>query len=206
MTLNQQTDIGLCNVALSYISAGEISSLNPVESEQAAACALHYPMVRRSLLSRHNWNFASPRRVLNVNEEAPKIKGFLYAHKLPSDLISGPDAVYGGGSSNPSHGFENANDHIYSNQPEIEVKYRADVAIALWPAYFIDLVGFALASRLAKPLTDSSDLADLMRREAFGDARLGGNGGLFQAAKMQDAKSQKQRSFFDNGDPLTSLR
>lgn len=207
MTVNAYDDVKICSIALNLVGENPINSITDPETDIEATCARLYPPLVASLLSRHEWNFANPVRQLAINaDETPQLS-YTYAHKLPSDLLAGPFAVYGNGDfRRPVTDYENADDHIHSNYQRIDVRYRRKTPVETWPEYFVDLVTTALGARLAKPVADNTSLATELRITAFGPAELDGEGGLFKAAKGIDAKSQPIRSFFRNGDPLTATR
>ena len=59
-----QSAVEICNVALSsYLGARPITSMEQPTPE-AEACRLHYDRVRRSLLERADWTFATRRAAL----------------------------------------------------------------------------------------------------------------------------------------------
>lgn len=207
MTANAYDDIKICSAALNLIGEKPINSIDDPKTDNEATCARIYPLVVSELLSSHEWNFANPVRQLAINADQTPQFGYEYAHRLPSDLIAGPFAVYGDGNFRYTiSDYENADDHIHSNYERIDVRYRKKTAVSTWPEYFVSLVVLALASRLAKPVADNTSLTQELRIQAFGPAEANGQGGFLKVAKGIDAKSQPIRSFFRNGDPLTATR
>lgn len=208
MTLNTIDEDQICNIASTLISGKKINSISDPKNDQEATFAALYPMSRDTLLAKHPWAFANPDRTLAIDADAPVIAPWKNAFKLPSDLIAGPFAVYGDGSTYQADAFsfENRNDYIYSNFSTLRVSYRARPDVSIWPPYFVYLVATDLASLAAKPIKSDTALAEEMRIRAYGAAQLDGNGGLFQAAKNIDAQSKPMSSLFKNGDPLTGAR
>jgi hypothetical protein len=207
MSVNDYDEVKICTAALTLIGEDPIDTITDPETDVEATCATLLPLVIATLLSKHEWNFANPIRELAVNADEPGKFGYTYAHRLPSDLIAGPFAVYGNNNTRrPTQNYENANDHIYSDFEIIHARYRIKPAITIMPIYFIDLIVTVLGMRLAKPVADNTDLATELRILAFGPAELDGKGGMFADAKNIDAKSQPIRSMFANGDPLSATR
>lgn len=83
--------VNLANLALSHIGdEANLSSLTE-QSAQAEHCNRYYPIVRRMLIERHTWSFATRRAALaEVSDEPPASWGYAYA--LPA-LCLKPFAV-----------------------------------------------------------------------------------------------------------------
>lgn len=207
MSLNQYSDLDICQMALDEIAGPTINDIDNPTNDVEATCARLYPLVRGTLLSRHDWNFANPVRQLAVNADETPLGGYTRAFKLPSDLIAGPFAVYADGNlSRPVSDYMNANDHIHADHDIVHVKYRAVPPVTSWPVYFVDLVVMALAARLAKPVADNTALGAEKTQIAFGPPSLDGNGGMFADAKRIDGISEPTKSIFRNGNPLSRTR
>lgn len=91
--LSQSDDpeaVDICNLALSHIGQGGITSLDPEDdsSTTAALCAQFYPVARDALLEMRNWSFALRRVDLTGKQlEASTSTAWDYAYGLPSDLL-----------------------------------------------------------------------------------------------------------------------
>jgi hypothetical protein len=205
MTVTTATEEDLCNLALTRLGLDVISSINE-ETDRAIACRSHYYDVRDLVFGLHDWNVGNAVRQLARDLDAPARPGWLYGYKKASNAKGEPLAVYEDGGSNPTSDFENAGDYVYANAATISVRYPVVQSIEIWPPLLKTLVWTALAARLAKPLTDNTDLAEQLDRIAWGAPEFDGNGGLFLKAKQADSRSQKMSSFFKNGDPLTRMR
>lgn len=205
MTQTIYDDTSLCCISLNLIGADTISGLDE-ETDPAATCARLYPLVRDSLLSKHPWNFVNAKRQLGRSLDVTPENKWLYAYKLPSDLLSGPSAVFGDGSSQTTTDYEVNGDFIHCSFETVKILYRGGADPAIWPAYFIHLFVVALASMLAKPVVDNTALSDSLKLEAFGTADEGGRGGLFRDARLQDAQNKPTETLYQNSDPLTATR
>jgi len=81
--MNSEVDI--CNLALSYLGdTANISSLDE-RSVQAELCRHFYPMARDMLLEMHSWNFAVTRTGLSLLHE--KRGDWLFTYALPNKML-----------------------------------------------------------------------------------------------------------------------
>ena len=207
MTVNGYDDLAVCNLAVSRVGRRPINSVSSPVTDIEFACATLYPVAVDTLLSRHTWKFANPVTELAADADVAPIGGYDYAYKLPSDLVAGPYAVYTAADlTRPISAYIHANDYIHTSETSCLIRYRRRPAVGIWPVYFVDLVSGDLAMRLARtPIINNADLAQALRIEVYGDARLNGEGGALKDARTADAKTQVNQSFFSNGDPLTGL-
>lgn len=201
----------MCTAALDLIGESGISSsaFEDPKSDIEKTCVTQFFLVIGSLLSRHQWNFASPVRMLSVNADATDAQkqGYEYAHNLPSDILAGPFRVTASREKRDLiHDFLNSENFILSNSPVVFASYAALTDMARWPIYFIDLGVVALAARFSKPIADNTSMETEKRIQAFGAAEEDGRGGLFGQAVAIDARSNPARSIFGNGDPLSNTR
>lgn len=78
----ENTDI--CNMALSYIAKGRISSMDE-KSEAARQCKIHYEHVRRQLLSCQRWVFAE--RTVKLALLNSQVPGWDYVYAYPQQCL-----------------------------------------------------------------------------------------------------------------------
>ena len=190
---------------LNAAAVAPISSLDE-QSDVAAVFKLHFADVRDTVFAKHDWAIASAVRALAIDADAPERPGYAHAFKKPANALGDPLSVYENGGDTPTDAYENAGDWIYSDADRLVVKYPAMASIENWPVLLRRLVWVALAAQVCKALTDNSSLSEDLYREAWGAPQLDGNGGLFLKAKQENARKNRMRSFFDNGDPLTTAR
>lgn len=81
------SELDICNLALSRLGDdATVSSLSPPEgSMQAEHCARFYPISRDTLLSMHEWNFATTS--IPLAQTASDYDEWNFAYALPSDVI-----------------------------------------------------------------------------------------------------------------------
>lgn len=79
-----ETDVSMCNRALSLLGQAPISQLEPALPQGAASreCARWYRPIVAGMLEKHHWNLATNRTVLTelVNDRSPE---WLYRYQLP---------------------------------------------------------------------------------------------------------------------------
>ena len=156
-----QSAVEICNVALSsYLGARPITSLEQ-QTPEAEACRLHYDRVRRSLLERADWVFATRREVLARLADNDRADRWAYRYARPAGMLKlrwVNDAAMMGvahaNGRNPDALREITADAIYSHIPGALVEFTADVTDpTLFPASFGDALAAALAAAIAMPIT-----------------------------------------------------
>src|ERR1035437_8842278 len=85
MTTAAQTEVSICNLALSRLGAKRITALTAATVE-AQRCTLHYASDRDSLLRGHTWVFAMVRAALSEDTTVPAF-GYDHQYILPSDCL-----------------------------------------------------------------------------------------------------------------------
>lgn len=199
------SDIDICSQALLRIGEGTIQSFIE-DSDAAEACANLYPDHRKYILSRHHWRFASKKRKLARLTEAP-VNEYTYRFQLPSDLLSGPRAVYPSGDerARPLRDFEIFEKQLFANCDEIWIDFGILVLEPEWPAWFVELAVTSLAAKLAITITDKRSLSETLRLEAWGNPRFQEEG-KFGVAKRLNAALTPPQSMIDDGGPLIAAR
>lgn len=205
MTVSSFDENKICNIALSRIGGGSIDSILAPLTDLEATCANLYTILVQSLLA-HEWNFSDAEAELAKNPDATALKDYTSAFRLPGDLLSGPYAVYGDGSTRNDGAWRIVSDHLYCNYTTVIINYRRKPPVSEWPAPFTNLVIKALEADLAMPVRENASLKAALLQEAFGTPAENGRGGLFGIAKRLDAQSKPIRSMFRNGNPITSAR
>jgi hypothetical protein len=146
----------ICNQALERLGSSRILSLEDATAE-ARFCKLFYPATRDEVLRSHRWNFATKRTVLSRLSDAP-IFGWSVQYQLPIDFLRLLQLNRWRESEARSlHEIEG--NKLLTNEQEGQLKYIARVTDAnLFDALFIEALALKLASKLAKPLTNSNSL------------------------------------------------
>ena len=79
------TNTDICNLALSYLSKGKITSIND-NTEEAAQCKVHYDHCRRMLLRQYTWGFA--KRTVKLALLSSTQPGWDYAYAYPAECLA----------------------------------------------------------------------------------------------------------------------
>lgn len=163
------TETDICNLALTRIGHGQITSLS--EGTKAAdLCNLHYALARDFMLRDHTWNFSIRRTTLALSATAPNHE-FTYQHALPSDCLkvirTDLDDIAGGieysypYSTGAPYAIEGR--YLLSDEDTVKLEYVSRVTdTSQFDPGFVDCLAQRLAAELAMPLADNATLAKNM--------------------------------------------
>ena len=121
------TSVKICNLALSRIGAGRISSLDETSSAEAYQCNLNYDVARVQVLTAGRWKFAE-----EVTEAAelvsPLVEGWSYSYFKPIDALK-VEALYPEGYTVGEEGvdFLEQGRVLYTKTPIKNILYKRDV-------------------------------------------------------------------------------
>ncbi|MTH65073.1 hypothetical protein [Paracoccus shanxieyensis] len=169
-----QSAIAICNVALTtYLGAAPITAFEQ-PSPEAEQCKLHYDRVRRSLLERWNWVFASRREALVQESINDRADVWAYRYARPGHMIAVRWVNDGHAAGRamrlgqvPDREREMTADSIYSNVPGAVIEYtRDETDPTLFPPAFGDALAATLAAAIAMPITMDSAKVTAAKREA----------------------------------------
>ena len=156
-----QSAVEICNVGLSsYLGARPITAMEQPTPE-AEACRLHYDRVRRSLLERADWVFATRREALVRMADNDRAARWSYRYARPAGMLKlrwvNDAAMMGLAHANGRNADairEITADAIYSHIPAALVEFTADVTDpTLFPPSFGDALAASLAAAIAMPIT-----------------------------------------------------
>jgi hypothetical protein len=151
--------IDVCNLALSKVGHGSITSLDD-GTTTANLCDKLWPIVRDAMLRDHPWNFAVGRKTLAANVEPPDW-GFSSRFSFPSDclrLLEVRDL------STREYQVEGRN--ILANASVLYIRYVRRVTDPNeYDSAFVDAVAIKLAIELCEPLTQSSQKKQMLLQE-----------------------------------------
>lgn len=147
--------VSICNLALSNVAAGNITSLTE-ESAEARACNQFYDQTLASLLESYHWRFA--RRAVALAEVTNTKPGkWRKAFRRPSDcrkLRRITDALMLDDTDAKGVANEQEGSVIFCNLDVAYLEYTADQPDPTkFPALFVDALSWLLAVKLAMPLT-----------------------------------------------------
>jgi len=205
MTLNTYTDTIICNTALDLVGAESINSLEE-NSDVGAVCSRAFPSRRDALLARGSWRWAKGKRELNKAADFTPLNIHKNAHRLPADLIEGPTAVYGDGSSRPVAGWEQYGVYIYSDYDVMIIDYLRRPPVEQWPYYFVNLLIHDLAAGFALSIKENTSRHEALLKLAYGTPGYDGQGGLYAEARRIHSQSSPIKSLHKNGNRLLATR
>lgn len=170
MAIITPTKISLISDALVLLGEKPASSLTENRYGVTVGANLFEGIYENELQS-NRWRFACTKAALSQLVAAP-LNEWQYAYQLPSDMLL-PIGVY------PPTQYEIYADHLYSNQSTIELDYMFKPEVSEIPAYFAQLMRYALARDMIKPITESDSGVQIMEakyvrqrdRSLFADAQ-----------------------------------
>ena len=162
------TPIDICNLALGHIGKPEISSFEEASAE-ARECRRFYNQTRRAFLQGSDWTFARRRQALaEVTNDYGERWGYKYSRPsgilkmlrvLPpnTDLRQNPRPIR----------FEVREGAVFADIPHAVAEFIVDLTdTTRFGALAVDALAFALAHRIARPLTKSTKITAEMKDEA----------------------------------------
>lgn len=154
--------VQICNRGASqYLGLPRVNNLNE-GTPQSEQYELHYDDLRRSLLEKHWWTFATRRQALApmVNDREDE---WLYRYELPAKIIeiqwiNAPDVAAAAkiAGRSPDTPRDAAEQSIYCNVELAYIEYTTDYEnTETMPQYFKDALSAMIAAAVAMPLTES---------------------------------------------------
>ena len=140
------SDIDIASNALQMIGANSISSFTETGGDAAVANALYEPLVI-DILTCNYWRFAMKKQALNKLSQTP-LNEFTNAFQIPTDSLKIERLE-------PRGSYKIFQDKIYSNSSTLELDYVFRVDTSAWPAYFVLLITYKMASEFALSVTDN---------------------------------------------------
>lgn len=174
--------IEICNLGLSHVGGYSIESLDEPKKE-ARECKRLYLPACMATLEISDWGFARKRTALALLTDT--LGAWEYVYAWPSDCamprkIYDPAALEDGGEQSDPVPFEQGiNDAlnkrtIATNMEDAILIYTAKVVDAnMYPASFVDALGWRLAADLAIPLRSDSKMREgclVQFRQRLGEA------------------------------------
>jgi hypothetical protein len=185
------TSLSICSDALILLGAAPISSFTE-GSDAAQACDRLYPDLRDTILSNYLWSWSVKKEQLARLSTAP-IDEWKYSYQMPGDMLSGVIALFqssGVGQLPVRYGWEVYGDQVFTNFEKVFIDYQGTVDESKMPAYFVELLTYALASKLAFVITDQISKAEYFRGEAYGSPSDSGRGGRMRVAMNIDGRGK----------------
>jgi hypothetical protein len=185
------TDISIASQALVLLGDNPLSSFTD-ETDAAKLVAQRYPGLRKRLISSHPWRCMMTKAELTREAAAP-IGEWAYSYIIPGEALgSGAQALF---SSNgidelPAKSYEVFGRRIYTNYKRVFIDFVVEKPESEWPAWFADLMMYALMADIAFPVTDQQSTADRWAGWTYGTPSEGGKGGYWAQCTTIDAQGQ----------------
>jgi hypothetical protein len=118
-----------------------------------------------------------------------------------------PRAAYPSGTCRqPTTDYEIRGKQLFTNHPEIWLRFTTTINPALWPLYFTGLAVLVMKAQFALSVREDTSLWRQLRELAFGPPQMMGEGGQFAEAKNIDASGKPSDVIPIGANPLTSVR
>lgn len=167
---------------------------------------LQYETHIGALVSAYPWTFQTNLKQLARLAAAPDAQR-KYAYDLPSDMSGTPRAVYPSSiCRTPTQDFEIRKQQLFTDWPEIWLRYTFAPDPARWPGYFTALAVLVMKSVFALSVREDAVLARTFHEQAFGPPQMQGEGGKVAEAKAIDAGGKASDVIAIGSNPLTAVR
>lgn len=201
------SDVEICSAALIELGSPPFTSFAEAsERDDVLTVSIKYPLLRNSILAKHDWTFASKREKLTREATAPA-SGWKYSFVLPpARMRGGWINLYNDSSvdARPISHYRIEGTKVLANDEELWAVYAYQAPEGNWPEWFVHFMTKALASECAMAVTDQANLKATLREEAFGPPTDEGRGGLFGECMTLDSQQDEAEGF--NSFPLEEVR
>jgi hypothetical protein len=168
------SDVGICNMALDLIKEPAITIISTPVTQTEALCARWYDIVRQSVLSAYNWNFALLSAAIS-RAGTPSVSNYTDYYMLPNNYLR-LRAIIDPSIPLSQREYEiQGNTLLYNNDEEdtLDIWYTKDeTTVTVYPALFIKLLTEELALVLGKKLTARPSILQDIRTDREESRRL----------------------------------
>lgn len=198
--------VDIVNRALARFGAPPLMGLDD-DSDLARAAQLIYLTDVEAALGKLPWRFASRTFALSRLTGRPQ-SGWTYAYQLPGELLGLPEKFLTDGRNPESllREFAIEAGQVHCDRDRLWASGVTLVAPTYWPPEFRKAIIVGLAAALCIPVTHDLALADTLKREAYGDPREGGTGGLLGRAIARELANAPPQTDLYGDNPLTDAR
>lgn len=150
------TEVQICNLALGWLGANLITSLDD-ESKEAQLCKANYPYLRDAVLEAGNWTFAT--QWFDLTQVAnPPLSEYVNGFELPSEVLR--VMFCGVTRKNPTDWVKEGN-LIRTNDAKCRIQaIRRITDPARFSSLFVQALAQRMAADMAIPLTNSRSLME----------------------------------------------
>lgn len=151
------TEISICNTALLMVGGSTINSFDD-STREAALCDAVYATTRDAQLSKFSWSFSVFQELLARTTNTP-LFDYTYEYQLPTGYIRILK------TDNFGNNYRILKDKLLSDQTVVELLYQKDPGEEFYPAYFVRLLEYKLASILSLSLVQDATLASEFEKQ-----------------------------------------
>ena len=150
------SDVLICNMALSRLGASRISSLEvgTDNNNNAATCSVFYAHTVKEVLAVHDWSFATKRcKLAQLADD--NYTPFTYKYQMSSDIISVSVLTDDDGNDLKEEDFSIEGDSLYCNLSPCWIKYiTSNTPEKIFSPMFTELLILRLAYKIAFSITN----------------------------------------------------
>jgi hypothetical protein len=168
------SDVGICNLALDLIKESPITIISTPVTKTEALCARWYDVIRQSVLTAYNWNFALLSAAIS-RAGTPAVSDYTDYYNLPNNFLK-LRAIIDPSTPLSQRQYEiQGNTLLYNNDEgtTLDIWYTKDeTTVTVYPALFIKLLSEELALVLGKKLTARASILTDIRNDRDETRRL----------------------------------
>ncbi len=157
------SQVGICNLALSYLGLSSIASMTEASAE-AIQCNMHFDNARDFVLRDYTWNFATKRVTLAESGTITPPAEWAYAYSVPSDCLWARQIVVGSPMPAAEFALEvvGTGRVLYTNESPAILQYTARISeTTLFDPMFIEALAWKMAAQICMPMTRDKSLMQM---------------------------------------------
>ena len=177
------TDVQICSMASLLVGGHSFAAFS--ERPEGEICESIYEMVKKAILSTHNWHFARNKVQLSQSVDSPSNQ-WTYQYVLPSDrLENGMIKVFRTDTPMAPEfkDWEIVGNYLMTDADEIHVEYLVDVDESVMPTWFVQLLVRAIMAEIVLPIKRSAEERKLLQDEVYGE------GGILERCRRADTRN-----------------
>lgn len=184
--------VTICNIALGYLGAERVTSIEAPSTSNEELCALFYPIVRDDLLEEYDWSFCMGRSVLDTPVAEGPEWGYEFNFPKPTNsnrIIEVRDNDRANTRSDLQWRVEG--NYIVASKEKIYVRYVKEVIDTNdFSKKFVKAFAKKLAAEMCIQITANMKLFDMLSGMAEAAIRKASNNDALQGKHEQTHASQ----------------
>jgi hypothetical protein len=157
-------------------------------------------------VSCYPWTFQTRLAPLSRLSAAPEAH-WAYVFELPSDMLGAPRAASPSKDDRtPTTAYEIRGKQLFTDHPEIWLRFTRPPDPARWPGYFLALAVLVMKAQFALSVREDTGLWRTLNQEIYGMPSALGEGGRLGEAKTIDASGKPSDVLAIGVNPLVAVR